>query len=95
MSKTLPADAIERRARAAGLSLNELCRKAEIARSTFTRWKAGDNGLRVDSYDRLIDVIEAAEAQHQSGETNGKDRDGSAAGASSQESGSGERSAGG
>ena len=32
---------IETRAVAAGLNVTELCRRADIARSTFTRWKKG------------------------------------------------------
>lgn len=85
MSKTLSAEAVETRARAAGLSLNELCRKAEIARSTFTKWKAGDKGLRVDSYDRMIGVIEAAEMALNGGGENGKSTNGEAARPASQE----------
>ncbi len=36
-----PVQQIEARATQAGLSVTELCQKAGVARSTFTRWKAG------------------------------------------------------
>ena len=36
-----PVQQIEARAQQAGLSVTELCHKAGVARSTFTRWKAG------------------------------------------------------
>lgn len=42
MDGLFSVDQLEARANAAGLSMNEVCRRAGIARSTFTRWKAGE-----------------------------------------------------
>ena len=53
---------IEARAKAAGLSLEELCKRAGIAMSTFYRWRSGDTEPRLDVYRRLIAATEPAEA---------------------------------
>lgn len=45
---------IEKRAAAAGISINELCRRVPIARSTFTRWKSGETEPQLRVL-RLID----------------------------------------
>lgn len=49
--------AIEAQARAAGYSINRLCREAGLARSVFTRWKSGINAPSVDAVNRLITVL--------------------------------------
>lgn len=36
-----PISDLEKRAESAGISISELCQKANVARSTFTRWKNG------------------------------------------------------
>lgn len=59
---TCTAAEMEAKARAAGLSMNETCRRAGLHRSLFTKWKAGTKGLTLDSYDRLMAVIRDAEA---------------------------------
>ena len=48
---------LEARAREAGISINALCRKAGVARSTFSRWKAGRTEPQLRIYRRLIDAI--------------------------------------
>jgi AcrR family transcriptional regulator len=56
--KTRPPEDLEAAANDLSLSMNEVCRRAQVARSTFTRWKAKERSIRVDSYDRLWSVIE-------------------------------------
>jgi hypothetical protein len=51
-----PAD-VERFARVAGISIAEVCRRAQIAQSTFTRWKAGDSAPRLDVYTRIRNAV--------------------------------------
>lgn len=54
MSSLLTPEQIEERARMAGMSLAEVCRRANIAQSTFTRWKAGVSEPRLAIYRRLL-----------------------------------------
>lgn len=57
MSELLsPAD-IERLAAEAGLTLKEVCARAGIAQSTFSRWKAGKTEPTLDVYRRIRDAI--------------------------------------
>lgn len=58
MHELLSPGDIEARARLAGLSLAELCRRAGIAQSTFTRWKAGTTEPTLSVYRRLLAVTE-------------------------------------
>lgn len=51
-----PSD-IEGAAKEAGLSIVDLCREAEIAPSTFSRWKAGRTSLTTGACQRLVDAI--------------------------------------
>lgn len=51
-----PAD-IEAKASAVGLTMAEVCRRAGIAHSTFTRWKAGRTEPTLDVYRKLRDVV--------------------------------------
>lgn len=51
-----PAD-VERFARVAGLSMAEVCRRAQIAQSTFCRWKAGHSAPRLDVYTRIRSAV--------------------------------------
>ena len=55
-----PAD-IEAKARSAGLTIAEVCRRAEIAQSTFWRWKHGATQPSIGVYGRLCSVIQSAE----------------------------------
>jgi predicted transcriptional regulator len=56
-----PAD-IERLAREAGISLADACRRAGIAQSTFSRWKAGKTEPTLGVYRRLRDAVMPAPA---------------------------------
>ncbi len=51
---------LEAQARARGLSISEVCRQAGVARSTFTRWKSGDNEPNVRTLQKISDVLKAA-----------------------------------
>ncbi len=53
---------IERLALEAGLTIDELCEKAHVARSTLTRWKNGDSQPTLST----IKKFEAATTKHQS-----------------------------
>ena len=55
-----PAD-IEAKAVEMGLTMGEVCRRAGIAHSTFTRWKAGRTEPTLDVYRKLRDVVAAAD----------------------------------
>lgn len=55
--KILAAD-IEERAQAIGISINELCRLAHVARSTFTRWKSGATEPQIAVYRRLCQKLD-------------------------------------
>lgn len=48
-----PSD-IEREARERGIAIGALCRRAQVARSTFTRWKAGETSPTLAIVERLI-----------------------------------------
>jgi transcriptional regulator with XRE-family HTH domain len=51
---------LEQRAAAAGISTTEMCRRAGVAVSTFTRWKAGKTEPTLDVYRRLRDATAQA-----------------------------------
>jgi transcriptional regulator with XRE-family HTH domain len=51
---------IEAKAKAAGLSIAEVCRRARVAQSTFTRWKAGETSPTLRVYERLCEAVEPA-----------------------------------
>ena len=51
-----PAD-IERKAAEAGITLKEVCVRAGIAQSTFSRWKAGKTEPTLDVYRRIRDAL--------------------------------------
>lgn len=53
---------IEARATEAGLSIADLCRRADIALSTFYRWKSGKTAPGIGVYQRLIDALPARAA---------------------------------
>ena len=57
MTQFLSAIDIEDRAREAGMTLTDLCKKAQIAQSTFTRWKAGVTQPNLDVYKRLVRAV--------------------------------------
>jgi transcriptional regulator with XRE-family HTH domain len=57
MDELLTPDDIERLAKLAGLTLKEVCSRAGIAQSTFSRWKAGATEPTLDVYRRLRDAV--------------------------------------
>lgn len=63
--RVLTADEFEALAKAAGLSMAEVCRRAKVAQSTFHRWKAGEAGMTLGSYAKLLDAVQAAETTQQ------------------------------
>lgn len=56
--KPLSADQFEALAKDAGLSISEVCRRANLAPSIFHRWKSGKSGLTIGSYVKLLDAVE-------------------------------------
>ncbi len=56
---------IEAAVRQAGGSIASLCRGAEIATSTFGRWKRGETSLTLDVYDRIVAALNAAQKGQQ------------------------------
>lgn len=56
MADLLTAEQIEARAKAAGFSIADVCKKADIALSTFYRWKAGKTEPGIGVYQRLIEA---------------------------------------
>lgn len=52
--------AICSRAKAVGLSVSELCRRAQVPRSTFEGWK-DKYDPNIDGYRRIIAALEGAE----------------------------------
>ncbi len=65
MQGTEYAHDIETRAKAAGLSIDELCKRAQIARSTFQRMKSGEVDPQVGTVNRLLEIV-AEEERNQS-----------------------------
>lgn len=62
MADLLTPSEIEARAAAAGMSLTDLCRGADIALSTFYRWKNGKTEPGIGVYQRLVDALPRQEA---------------------------------
>jgi hypothetical protein len=57
-------DEIARRAKNAGLTATELCRRAGVPRNTFVRWKSRlTKGININAYDRLISSLLSAERE--------------------------------
>jgi hypothetical protein len=50
-----PAD-IEARARAVGISIAEVCRRAKCAETSFHRWKAGRSSINLNTYKAFVDA---------------------------------------
>ena len=53
---------IERRARKANISISEISRRANLARSTFQRWKAGEGEASLTSLNKIYRVLAEAES---------------------------------
>lgn len=58
----LTAEEFEAKAKAAGLSIAEVCRRAKVAQSTFHRWKTGYAGMNLGSYAKLIQAVQDTES---------------------------------
>ena len=61
MSNLIPADELNDRARAAGLTQSEWCGRAGIAVSTLIRWKKKRNSINIANYEKLVAVLAEAE----------------------------------
>jgi transcriptional regulator with XRE-family HTH domain len=57
MNELLTPSDIERLAKEAGIPIGDVCRRAGIAQSTWSRWKRGKTNPRMDVYMRLRDVV--------------------------------------
>ncbi len=55
--------ALEQRAKLVGLSMATVCRRAKVAQSTVSRWKAGDFEPRLKVLGRIDAVLTAAEEE--------------------------------
>jgi transcriptional regulator with XRE-family HTH domain len=53
---------IHDRARAAGLTLDELAERAGITQPTYSRWKSGRSSISLEVYGRLLNALREAEA---------------------------------
>jgi transcriptional regulator with XRE-family HTH domain len=62
MDDLLSAADVERLAREGGLTIKEVCARARIAQSTFSRWRAGKTEPTLDVYRRIRDALLTAEA---------------------------------
>jgi transcriptional regulator with XRE-family HTH domain len=57
MSDLLTSAEVESLAREAGLTMNEVCRRAGVARSIFTRWKGGETTPSLENYQRMVRAV--------------------------------------
>jgi transcriptional regulator with XRE-family HTH domain len=57
MADLLSPQDIERLGAAIGLSVADICKRARVAHSTFTRWRKGDTEPTLDVYRRFRDVV--------------------------------------
>lgn len=55
-----PAD-VERLARERGITMAEVCRRAGIATSIFTRWKSGLTAPNYKNYQRIMAAVHASD----------------------------------
>jgi hypothetical protein len=46
-----------------GISLNEIFRRAEIARSNWSRWMSGDTAPTMKTHDRFVSTLEKCESE--------------------------------
>lgn len=56
----LTAADVERLAEQRGLSMAEVCRRANVAPSIFSRWKSGACSPNLKSYSRIVEAASAA-----------------------------------
>jgi transcriptional regulator with XRE-family HTH domain len=58
MEKTERLKILESRAFDAGLSMKEICKRAKVAQSTISRWRADPETMTGGPYRRLMDAID-------------------------------------
>lgn len=63
MTELLTAADVERMARDAGISVGELCRRAQIAPTTLSRWRAGKTQPQMRVYQRIVDALRATDGE--------------------------------
>lgn len=61
MSELLSPNDVERLAGEARLSIKEVCARAGIAQSTFSRWKAGKTEPTLDVYRRICEAVRTSD----------------------------------
>ena len=67
-------DSLDSRAKAAGLSMAEICRRAGIAQSTPARWRNGTFLPTIRTITKIDGILEEAEAaRHEHGQLDGQD----------------------
>lgn len=54
---------IQQRARFVGISIDELCRRSDIAPSTFSRWVNGHHGGYIKTIARMDEILTGLETQ--------------------------------
>jgi len=59
---------IESRLTSAASSVDAMCKMAEIARSTWVRWKAGRNSPNFETWDRVEAAVAEIEAEYKARE---------------------------
>ena len=52
-------DDIKEAAKAKGLSISGLCRRADVDTTAFYRWQKGENSPNVATVQKMLDAIEA------------------------------------
>lgn len=57
MEQLDPLESLFQRAKANGVPMAAICKKAEIAPTTPSRWKRGKNGATLDRIQRLNDAL--------------------------------------
>ena len=57
MAELLTPSDIERLAKASKKSIAEVCREAQVAQSTFFRWKVKGSSPRLDVYQRICAAV--------------------------------------
>jgi transcriptional regulator with XRE-family HTH domain len=61
MNALLQPEEIERLAQEAGMNASQLCMRANVARTTFWRWKKRKLTPSIAVYRRLIDALDQVE----------------------------------
>lgn len=60
MNDLLTPEDVEAKASAAGMSIADICKRADVAQSTFSRWKAGKTSPTLTIYKRIVAVLAPA-----------------------------------